>query len=148
MFAAHGLETKFTEEYYSVSHKNVVRGMHFQLPPMDHVKMVYCVEGEVMDAVVDLRVGSPTYGQYVLFELSAEKANSIYIPKGMAHGFCAMSEQAIMVYKVSTSYSPANDAGILWNSVGIPWPSSKVIMSARDESFLPLDKFASPFKYE
>lgn len=147
-FAAQGLETNFTEEYYSVSYKNVIRGMHFQLPPMDHVKMVYCVEGEVMDAVVDLRVGSPTYGQYALFDLSATKANSIYIPKGMAHGFCVRSEQAIMVYKVSTIYSPAHDGGILWNSASIPWPITQSILSTRDESFPRLDQFVSPFRYE
>ena len=92
-FAAQGLQTDFVEEYYSVSYKNVIRGMHFQLPPMDHVKMVYCVEGEVLDAVVDLRVGSLTYGQYALFELTAAKANSIYIPKGMAHGFCVLANK-------------------------------------------------------
>ncbi|BCK88819.1 dTDP-4-dehydrorhamnose 3,5-epimerase [Sideroxyarcus emersonii] len=147
-FAAQGLETGFAEEYYSVSHKNVIRGLHFQLPPMDHVKMVYCVAGEVMDAVVDLRAGSPTYGQFDLFELSAAKANSIYIPKGMAHGFCARSDQAIMVYKVGTIYSPAHDAGVLWNSVGIPWPTTEAILSARDQSFPSFDKFASPFRYE
>lgn len=147
-FSAQGLETNFAEEYYSVSYKNVIRGMHFQLPPMDHVKMVYCVEGEVMDAVVDLRVGSPTYGQYALFELSAAKTNSIYIPKGMAHAFCVRSEQAIMVYKVSTVYSPAHDAGVLWKSVGIPWPTHELILSARDQSFPPFDKFVSPFRYE
>src|SRR5665647_934283 len=69
-FATHGLETHFAEEYYSVSNKNVIRGLHFQLPPMDHVKVVYCVEGEVLDAVVDLRIGSPTYGEHALFVLS------------------------------------------------------------------------------
>ena len=147
-FAAQGLETDFAEEYYSVSYKNVIRGMHFQLPPMDHVKIVYCVKGEVMDAVVDLRVGSPTYGQYAMFEMSATKANSIYIPKGMAHGFCVRSEQAIMVYKASTIYSPAHDSGVLWSSVGISWPTSEAILSVRDESFLPLDQFVSPFSYE
>lgn len=147
-FAAQGLQTDFAEEYYSVSYKNVIRGMHFQLPPMDHVKMVYCVEGKVMDAVIDLRIGSPTYGQYEVFELSAAKANCIYIPKGMAHGFCALSEQAIMVYKVSTIYSPAHDAGILWNSVGIPWQQPEAILSVRDESFPGLDQFVSPFIYE
>lgn len=147
-FAAQGLETNFAEEYYSISYKNVIRGLHFQLPPMDHVKMVYCVHGEVLDVVVDLRVGSPTYGQYSLFELSAEKGNSIYIPKGMAHGFCALSDHAIMVYKVSTMYSPANDAGLLWNSVGIPWPTTDAILSVRDKSFLPFDQFISPFSYE
>lgn len=147
-FAAQGLETNFAEEYYSVSHRNVVRGLHFQLPPMDHVKMVYCVQGEVLDAVVDLRVGSPTYGQYALFELNATKANSIYIPKGMAHGFCARSNQAIMVYKVSTIYSPAHDAGVLWNSVGIQWPTNEAILSARDNGFPSFDNFVSPFCYE
>lgn len=147
-FAEHGLETNFVEEYYSVSHKNVVRGMHFQLPPMDHIKLVYCVQGEVLDAVLDLRVDSPSYGQYALFELSADKANSIYIPKGMAHGFCALSERTIMVYKVSTVYSPPHDAGILWNSAGIPWPTASAILSARDQSFPELEHFQSPFSYE
>ncbi len=147
-FAAQGLETHFTEEYYSVSHKNVIRGMHFQLPPMDHVKMVYCVQGEVMDVVVDLRVGSPTYGQHAVFELSAAQANSIYIPKGMAHGFCARSEQAIMVYKVSTTYSPEHDAGILWDSLGVTWPTTDAILSARDQCFPALAQFESPFRYE
>lgn len=148
VFAALDLETNFAEEYYSVSHKNVIRGLHFQLPPMDHVKMVYCVQGEVLDVVVDLRVGSPTYGEHAIFDLSAAKANSIYIPKGMAHGFCARSEQAIMVYKVSTIYSPEHDAGLLWNSVGISWPTNAAILSARDQSFSPFDKFVSPFHYE
>ena len=144
-FAAQGLQTDFVEEYYSVSYKNVIRGMHFQLPPMDHVKMVYCVEGEVLDAVVDLRVGSLTYGQYALFELTAAKANSIYIPKGMAHGFCVLSEQAIMVYKVSTIYSPAHDTGVLWDSVNIPWPLEQPCISDRDKSFPALADFKSPF---
>ncbi len=147
-FAAQGLETGFAEEYYSVSHKNVVRGMHFQVPPMDHVKMVYCVEGEVLDAVVDLRVGSPTYGHFELFELSSSKANSIYIPKGMAHGFCALSEHSIMVYKVGAVHSPEYDAGVLWDSVGISWPVKKAILSVRDKSFPRFDDFLSPFRYE
>lgn len=147
-FTEKGLETNFAEEYYSVSHKNVIRGMHFQLPPMDHIKMVYCVAGEVLDVVVDLRVGSATYGQHALFELSAEKANSIYIPKGMAHGFFSRTEQSIMMYKVGTIYSSLHDAGILWNSVNVPWPTIEPILSARDQGFPPLDKFVSPFRYE
>lgn len=147
-FLAHGLEITFREEYYSVSYKSVIRGMHFQLPPMDHVKMVYCVEGEVMDAVVDLRVGSPTYGQHALFELSAAKANIAYIPKGMAHGFYVLSDQAFMVYKVSTIYAPDHDTGLLWNSVGIPWPTTSPILSVRDKSFATLEEFESPFHFE
>ena len=147
-FAAQGLETDFAEEYYSVSHKDVIRGLHFQLPPMDHVKMVYCVEGGVLDAVVDLRVGSPTQGKYELFELSADKANTLYIPKGMAHGFCALSPKAIMVYKVSSVYSPAHDAGVRWNSAGIPWPTTAAVLSDRDATLPTLAQFESPFRYE
>jgi dTDP-4-dehydrorhamnose 3,5-epimerase len=147
-FAEQSLETNFAEEYYSVSHQHVLRGLHFQLPPMDHVKVVYCVQGNVMDAVVDVRVGSPTYGQYVLFELSAAKANSIYIPKGMAHGFCVQSDHATMVYKVSSVYAPAHDAGILWNSANIPWPATSPTLSVRDQAFPALADFKSPFRYE
>jgi len=147
-FKTHGLEINFDEEYYSVSNTNVVRGMHFQLPPMDHAKMVYCVQGAVLDVVTDLRVGSPTYGRSAVIELSSEKANSIYIPKGMAHGFCSLCDRSIMVYKVSSVYSPAQDAGILWNSDGVAWPTTQAILSERDQTFPPLDKFVSPFMYE
>lgn len=147
-YAALGLETNFAEEYYSVSHNNVIRGLHFQVPPMDHVKMVYCLEGHALDVVLDLRVGSPTYGQFEMFELNSSNSSSIYIPKGMAHGFCALSENTIMVYKVSTVYSPTHDAGILWNSVGITWPITEVVLSARDQGFPTLEQFESPFRYE
>ena len=147
-FKAHGLESNFDEEYYSVSNKNVVRGMHFQLPPMDHVKVVYCVQGAVLDVVTDLRVGSPTYGRSDVIELSSAKANSIYIPKGMAHGFCSLCDNSIMVYKVSSVYSPEQDAGILWNSVGVAWPTTQAVLSDRDQTFKPFDKFVSPFRYE
>jgi dTDP-4-dehydrorhamnose 3,5-epimerase len=144
-FAENGLATEFAEEYYSISHKNVIRGLHFQLPPMDHVKMVYCVHGEVIDAVVDLRTESPTYRHHALFKLSAAKANCIYIPKGMAHGFCVVSEQAIMVYKVGSTYSPRHDAGVLWSSADIPWPVDNPCISDRDNSFPKLADFSSPF---
>lgn len=147
-YTALGLETNFAEEYYSVSHKNVIRGLHFQVPPMDHVKMVYCLEGHALDVVLDLRVGSPTYGQFEVFELNSSNSNSIYIPKGMAHGFCALSENTIMVYKVSTVYSPTHDAGVLWNSAGIPWPMTDAVLSERDQSFPTLAQFKSPFCYE
>ena len=129
-FANLGLETNFVEEYYSVSNKHVIRGLHFQLPPMD------------------LRLNSPTYGQHVSFKLSSSKANSIYIPKGLAHGFCALSENTIMVYNVSTVYSPEHDAGISWDSVGIEWPTQEANLSQRDLSFCTLTEFNSPFKYE
>ena len=141
------LETVFKEQYYSVSKKNVIRGMHFQLPPFDHVKLVSCLRGTVFDVVIDLRVGSPTYGKSETFELSADKANSIYIPKGMAHGFCSLSDEAILVYNVSTEYAPEYDSGILWNSIDISWPIQDAILSVRDHAFIPFDKFVSPFSY-
>lgn len=147
IFQQHGLNTHFAEEYYSHSGQNVLRGLHFQLPPQDHVKLVYCTAGEVLDAVVDLRVGSPTYGQFATFSLSAENAIALYIPKGLAHGFYAVSQQATMLYRVSTVYSPEHDAGICWNSVGIPWPSVDPMLSKRDQTFPAFSNFASPFVY-
>jgi len=148
VFKENRLEINFAEEYYSLSCKGVLRGLHFQLPPMDHVKLVYCVSGMVLDAVVDLRVGFRTYGEFETFELSAEKANMIYIPKGLAHGFYVLSESAIMMYKVSTVYSPEHDTGILWSSVGIPWPDKMPIISKRDSEFKSFTDFKSPFIYE
>ncbi|MGF1495720.1 MAG: dTDP-4-dehydrorhamnose 3,5-epimerase [Elainellaceae cyanobacterium] len=147
VFTSHGLNTTFAEEYYSVSHKNVLRGMHFQLPPMDHTKLVYCVLGKVLDVVVDLRVGSPTYGKCQQFELSADKANLVYIPPGLAHGFYVTSEIAIMMYKVSTVYAPDLDAGIRWDSIAFSWSNENPIISQRDQNFQSFAEFNSPFQY-
>ena len=135
----------FKEEYYSTSYKGVLRGLHFQLPPAEHEKVVYCPYGRVLDAVVDLRKDSASYGSFVLFELNAEVGNMLYIPKGMAHGFYTLSDKAIMMYKVTSVYSPEHDSGILWNSVGIPWPDTNPILSKRDEGFIALNDFVSPF---
>lgn len=147
-FSKLNLETGFAEEYYSHSRRSVIRGMHFQAPPSDHVKLVYCVHGEVQDVVLDLRKGSPTYGQAAVIKLSAEQGNFVYIPKGLAHGFCATSEIATLVYKVSTVYDPQKDSGVLWNSFGCEWATSNPIVSERDTSFEPLGQFDSPFAYE
>jgi dTDP-4-dehydrorhamnose 3,5-epimerase len=141
------LETSFAEEYYSHSRRGVIRGMHFQAPPSDHVKVVYCVQGEVQDVVLDLRKGSPTYGYSVAINLSALLGNFMYIPKGLAHGFCVVSETATLIYKVSTAYDPSNDSGVLWSSFGVRWPTLNPIMSERDASFMPLSQFESPFSY-
>lgn len=146
-FAEHGLEVDFAEEYYSVSGQGVIRGMHFQTPPTDHVKIVYCVQGEAFDVVVDLRLGSPSYGKAATISLSADKGNYLYIPKGLAHGFCATSESATLVYKVSTIYSPEHDTGILWNSIGVAWPTRVPVLSIRDCGFVPFSEFKSPFIY-
>lgn len=147
IFSKHGLTTDFAEEYYSYSKKGVLRGFHFQLPPHDHVKIVYCVSGTIMDAIIDLRKGSPAYGQHAVFELSGEKANALYLEKGIAHAFYVVSDFAIVMYKVTTVYAPAHDAGILWDSAGVPWPDDMPVLSGRDKSFPPLSQFESPFIY-
>lgn len=147
IFAQSKLETNFAEEYYSVSHQRVLRGLHFQAPPYEHTKLVYCVMGKVMDVVVDLRVGSPTYGQFATLEVSAQKANVIYIPPGLAHGFYVLSDSAVLIYKVTTVYSPKHDSGIHWNSVKIPWPNTQPIVSPRDSELVAFADFLSPFRY-
>lgn len=147
IFEEKGLVTGFAEEFYSVSHRNVLRGLHFQTPPKDLTKIVYTLSGEAMDLLVDLRKGSPMFGKYAVCELSAEKANMVYIPSGVAHGFYARSEQVIMVYKVSEVYSPEHDSGICWDSVDIPWPGDTLIISERDRGLTPFKDFDSPFTF-
>lgn len=147
MFRKNGLRAHFSEEYFTFSHRGVLRGLHFQMPPMDHVKLVCCVYGKVFDAVVDLRANSPNFGDFETFELSADKSNMIYIPEGLAHGFYVRSETAIMSYKVTTVYSPQHDAGLLWNSVNIPWPCDNPVISDRDSELTCIKYFNSPFVY-
>jgi dTDP-4-dehydrorhamnose 3,5-epimerase len=147
IFAQHGLTTDWREEYYSVSHRGVLRGLHFQLPPHDHDKLVYCTAGVVLDAVVDLRKGAPACGSHVLVELSAEKGNMLYIPRGLAHGFYVQSDAATMMYKASSVYAPEYDSGILWSSAGIPWPDECPIISDRDSQLPSRRHFNSPFTF-
>jgi dTDP-4-dehydrorhamnose 3,5-epimerase len=130
-----------------VSKKGVLRGLHFQLPPADHAKAVYCVEGRVIDAVVDLRVGSPTYGQGLTYELDAAKGNGLYIPRGFAHGFYVPVDKAVFVYKIETPWVPALDAGIAWDSAGLDWPDKSPVLSEKDGKLPKLKDFQSPFKY-
>lgn len=147
-FRLNGWATNFAEEYYSTSVEGVLRGLHFQVPPRHHVKLVYCTQGTALDAVLDLRLGSPTFGKHALIELSAQRANCVYIPRGLAHGFCVASGTATLVYKVTTVYDPAADTGVLWSSAGIPWPVKDPIVSSRDAALPPLSNFLSPFSYE
>ena len=147
LFYQYGLRTDFVEEYYTTSYAGVLRGLHFQIPPHEHAKLVYCVFGEVLDAIVDLRIDSPTYRQHAVVNLNAEEANMIYIDSGVAHGFYVQSNFAILVYNVTSIYSPEHDAGILWSSADIPWPDTNPIISPRDKAFVPLTHFKSPFRF-
>lgn len=147
LFTDLGFETEFPETFYSVSGARVLRGMHFQRPPADHAKLVYCTSGSILDVALDLRVGSPSYGSYASFELHAETHTAVYLPRGVAHGFYVLDGPATMVYHVSTEYSPADDAGISWDSFGFPWPDTDPILSKRDSAFEAFGEFKTPFSY-
>ncbi|MBU3630079.1 dTDP-4-dehydrorhamnose 3,5-epimerase family protein [Polynucleobacter sp. AP-Melu-500A-A1] len=144
-FLSMGIDANWKEQYYSISKKGVLRGLHFQLPPHAHQKLVCCLSGEVVDVVVDLRINSPTYGQHAIVQLSTEKRNGVFIDVGLAHGFYTISESAMLLYNVSTEYEPNFDAGIRWDSAGINWGDINPIISARDSSFIGMNEFHSPF---
>ena len=144
-FVTLNLATDFKEEYYSVSKKGVLRGLHFQIPPHDHVKCVSCLSGKIFDVVVDLRKESPTYKQHFSIELDSENGNMLYIPKGLAHGFYVQSEEAIFLNRTTTVYEPSCDTGIKWDSCGIKWPVSNPILSEKDKLMTTLNEFISPF---
>ena len=133
------------ESYYSLSKKNVIRGMHFQLPPHEHAKVVFCPVGAILDVIVDMRRESDTYGQYYAQELSAENHKAYYIPVGFAHGFKALTDDAMTYYLVSSEYSMEHDTGIRYDSIGFDWGVVDPVISARDLSFPTLKDFESPF---
>jgi dTDP-4-dehydrorhamnose 3,5-epimerase len=147
-FAAHGMRPDFREQYYSVSTRGVLRGFHFQVPPMEHVKLVTCLSGRVMDVVVDLRRGSPQFGNHEIIDLSEEAGTILYIPVGCAHGFLTLSESATLFYDVSSVYAPEYDRGIRWDSARVAWPVADAIISPRDRSLPPLAEFDSPFEFD
>ncbi len=144
-FEKAGLNTRFDESFYSISKKGVIRGMHFQIPPADHAKLVYCPAGSIMDVVVDLRKSSKTFGQYVTVELSQKNSTSIYIPRGCAHGFLSLEDGSCTVYMQETMRSAEHEGGIRYDSFGIDWGVEAPILSARDKIFPTLAEFNSPF---
>ena len=148
MYAAEGMSVGYREQFFSVSHAGVIRGMHFQLPPHDHAKTMYCASGKIHDVVLDLRVGSPTYGQHEVFSLDGGEPTILYIPRGCAHGFCALTEGALAFYNVETVYAKEHDAGVRWDSFGHLWPVAKPILSDRDRAFPGLNDFSSPFRWQ
>jgi len=140
-----GIFCDFAEEFYSFSHKNVIRGMHFQLPPADHDKLVYCPSGAVKDVFLDIRKSSKTYGQFMSIELTADNRRILFLPKGIAHGFQSLVDNSLMVYKTTTVHFPSLDSGIRWDSFGFDWGIEDPIMSIKDKNLLKFDEFDSPF---
>ncbi len=146
-FKENGLNIKIKESYYSISHKDVLRGMHFQTPPHDHVKLVYVPYGKIRDVVLDIRKNSPTYGGIFDIELSSKNGKILIIPKGLAHGFKSLEDSTNVTYMQTSGYAPECDAGIKYNSFGYDWDLAKAEISDRDLEFDTFDKFNSPFIY-
>ena len=145
VFRSFGINFDVKEEFFSFSKKGVLRGMHFQIPPYDHAKFVYCPRGAVLDVILDIRKASSTYGVCEAVELSAENGNILVIPRGFAHGFLSLEEDTLMIYKTTCEYNAEHDMGIHWNSFGFDWGENEPIVSARDMSFPSLRDFDSPF---
>ena len=139
------LEIYYSERYYSKSHKNVIRGMHFQIPPFDHVKTVNVLQGIILDVVVDMRKASPTFQQCFSMQLNDSNGRFLYIPKGFAHGFKSLMDNVIVEYNQTTEYNNDCDCGISWNSIGFNWEITNPIISERDSSFPDLNDYLSPF---
>lgn len=150
-FNAQIREVKFVQDNESMSSYGVMRGLHFQRPPYTQSKLVRCVKGAVLDVAVDIRKGSPTYGQYVAVELTEENHRQFFVPRGFAHGFAVLSETAIFQYKCDNFYHPEADGGIsiLDDSLGIDWriPTDHAILSEKDTKHPLLKDFDSPFDF-
>ncbi len=138
----HNFECK--EEFFSISSRNVIRGMHFQVPPYEHNKLIYCIRGAVSDVLLDLRPGS-SYGNVATISLSDIDRNVLFVAKGVAHGFLAHTDETIMVYKTDIEYKADYDCGIHWNSFGHNWSVEEPIISLRDQSHQFFIDFRSPF---
>lgn len=144
-------EVHFVQDNESKSSYGVMRGLHFQRPPFTQSKLVRCVKGAVLDVAVDIRKGSPTYGQHVAVELTEDNHRQFFIPRGFAHGFAVLSSEAIFQYKCDNFYHPEADGGIsiLDTSLGIDWriPTEHAILSEKDTKHPLLKDFDSPFEF-
>lgn len=144
-----GHKVNFVQDNESMSSYGVMRGLHFQRPPFTQSKLVRCVKGVVLDVAVDIRKGSPTYGQHVAVELTEDNHRQFFVPRGFAHGFAVLSETAVFQYKCDNFYAPQADDGIsiLDDSLGIDWriPTDKALLSEKDTMHECLKDFDSPF---
>lgn len=152
-FAGIGIRDEFVQDNHSMSvPAGTLRGLHFQTPPHGQAKLVRCIRGRIFDVAVDIRRGSPTYGQWVGAELSAENGRQLYVPVGFAHGFVTLEPQTEVTYKVTAFYAPSNDGGILWNDprINVEWPlppGVEPVLSDKDGKQPKLAEFDSPFDY-
>ena len=141
---------EFVQDNQSFSHHGTIRGLHFQKPPFDQAKLVRCIQGEVIDVVVDIRLNSSTYGKHVEVLLSGDNKRQLFVPRGFAHGFAVLSEKAIFAYKVDNWYAPEYDSGIIWNDIdlNIDWrlKPEEVQLSDKDKDLISFKDFTTPFE--
>lgn len=146
-----GIETRFVQDNESRSKYGVLRGLHFQQPPYAQAKLVRVVKGRVLDVAVDIRTGSPTYGKYVAVELSEDNHRQLFIPKGFAHGYAVLSDEAIFQYKCDNLYHPECEGAIVWNdpSIAIDWgvAEADIILSEKDKHNPTLAEIGEVFTY-
>jgi dTDP-4-dehydrorhamnose 3,5-epimerase len=152
-FAALGVDVDFCQDNHSMSRPvGVLRGLHFQAPPQAQAKLVRCVRGRIWDVAVDVRAGSPTYGQSVSAELSAENGLQLYVPVGFAHGFITLEPDSEVLYKASAFYAPDCEGGLIWDDpdLGLEWPAPETgpVLSEKDKLLPRLRDFVSPFGYD
>lgn len=148
--AEHGISVDFVQDNHSLSSAvGTVRGLHFQAPPNAQAKLVRCGRGVLFDIAVDIRKGSPTYGQWVGEELSFENGKQLFIPEGFAHGFITRTPDTEIIYKCNAYYAPESDGAILWDSCGIDWGfNGTPELSAKDANAPSFTSFDSPFTWE
>ena len=149
LFQQAGIGRAWKQENHSRSeHPGPVRGLHFQFPPYAETKLVRCIRGAVLDVFVDLRLNSPTFGQWDSLELSESNKKMILIPRGFAHGFCTLSPESEVLYKVDNVYNREHEGGLLWNdpAIGIEWPVQEAILSDKDRRNMTLSQFLETHK--
>lgn len=148
-FAGHGMPPSFVQENLSHSAYGVLRGLHYQLLPHAQGKLVMALHGRIFDVAVDIRRGSPTYGRWLGVELTAENGLMFYVPPGFAHGFCVLSDEGTLLYKVTDEYAPECERGIIWNDpqIGVEWPIADPLLSPRDAALPALREADNNFVY-
>jgi dTDP-4-dehydrorhamnose 3,5-epimerase len=152
LFRQSGIMVHFVQDNQSFSiRKGTIRGLHFQLPPKAQAKLIRVLRGSIFDVAVDLRLESPTYKQWLAEEISAESGEQIFVPRGLAHGFCTLEPNTEVAYQVDGYYAPASESGIIWNdpSLNVPWPvgPNEAILSEKDRKLGAFKDLVTPFRY-
>jgi dTDP-4-dehydrorhamnose 3,5-epimerase len=148
-FAAAGIDVDFVQENQSKSVAGTLRGLHLQREPKAQAKLVRVLEGEIFDVAADIRPGSPTYGVWVGVHLSSDNRRSVFVPAGLAHGFCVVSSEAQVIYKTTDEYAPELEWGVRWDDplLAIPWPCAEPLLSERDKQWPYLPPSASSVRH-